>query len=208
MELKADKDNPAEQRLLEVFNEQASASLKARVADGKKTIRGALAYLTDYARKKYAKGGTAVMDSDEIIGQFFHYLEEDSLDFEGKAPCAKVAATPNLPASGTKPKPKKKKEDPHPQLSFVDALFSAGRPEPAPADPAPVPDGAHARKLPPKKDDCETTPDYWDCECGPGASGFAHVHHKSEDRCPACGARREDQPDSRVSEVRMMLEGI
>ena len=32
MELKADKDNPAEQRLLEVFNEQASASLKAHVA--------------------------------------------------------------------------------------------------------------------------------------------------------------------------------
>jgi len=206
MELTADKDNPAEQRLLEVFKEQASASLRARVSAGKKTIRGALAYLTDYARKKYAKsngGGAAVMDSDEIIGQFFHYLEEDSLDFEGRAPCAKVAATPNVSRpDAAKPK---KKERADRQLSFADALFA---PVPPPPGPAPAPDGAHARRLPPKKDECETDPDYWDCECESGASGFAHVHHKSEDGCPVCGARREDQPNSRASEVRAMMEGI
>lgn len=208
MELTADKDNPAEQRLLEVFKEQASASLRARVSAGKKTIRGALAYLTDYAQKKYAKsngGRAAVMDSDEIIGQFFHYLEEDSLDFEGKAPRAKVAATPNI----ARPAPAKPKKKEDPQMTFAELLFGKSvdfAPTPAaPAKDATPPD-AHARALPARME--ELAADYWDCECESGSSGFAHIHHKSEDRCQVCGARREDQPNSRASEVRAMMEGI
>ncbi len=41
-----------------------------------------------------------------------------------------------------------------------------------------------------------TTPLFWDCEC---RDNF--IHASLEDFCPRCGARRETQPDSRVTEV-------
>lgn len=40
---------------------------------------------------------------------------------------------------------------------------------------------------------------YWDCECE-----HNFIHQRDELFCPACGARREDQPDSRQNEI---LEG-
>jgi len=40
------------------------------------------------------------------------------------------------------------------------------------------------------------TADFWDCEC---ETGF--VHHRTEARCPRCGASREEQPNSRAWEV-------
>lgn len=42
----------------------------------------------------------------------------------------------------------------------------------------------------------ETTEEYWDCEC---ATNF--IHPKTVAECLRCGAQRDDQPDSRVSEV-------
>lgn len=38
--------------------------------------------------------------------------------------------------------------------------------------------------------------DYWDCECRK-----KYIHHNSLDRCSRCGAKRENCPDSRKSEV-------
>lgn len=43
------------------------------------------------------------------------------------------------------------------------------------------------------------TPDYWDCEC---EDHF--IHPKDCEKCLVCGAIRNEQPDSRVNEVRMM----
>lgn len=42
----------------------------------------------------------------------------------------------------------------------------------------------------------ETTEEFWDCEC---EENF--MHSKKIPDCLICGARQEDQPDSRVSEV-------
>jgi hypothetical protein len=44
------------------------------------------------------------------------------------------------------------------------------------------------------------TCEYWDCECAK-----EYIHPKSEDSCPECGALREDQPDSHVSDVMEMI---
>jgi hypothetical protein len=42
----------------------------------------------------------------------------------------------------------------------------------------------------------ETHPDYWDCECSDD-----YIHSKKEGYCILCGAIREDQPDSHISEL-------
>ncbi len=41
-----------------------------------------------------------------------------------------------------------------------------------------------------------TTSLFWDCECEEN-----YVHPVTEDKCPGCNARREDQLPSRISEV-------
>ena len=42
----------------------------------------------------------------------------------------------------------------------------------------------------------ETTPDYWDCECED-----QYIHPNSERICDRCSCVREDQPNSRISEL-------
>jgi len=44
--------------------------------------------------------------------------------------------------------------------------------------------------------DLNLTDKYWDCECETN-----YIHHYTKESCPVCGARREDQPPSRVNEV-------
>ncbi len=46
----------------------------------------------------------------------------------------------------------------------------------------------------------ETTEKYWDCECIQN-----YIHLKSKTECLICGARHDEQPDSRVNEVENML---
>ena len=41
-----------------------------------------------------------------------------------------------------------------------------------------------------------TTEYFWDCECVDD-----HIHPKVEEFCNKCGASREEQPDSRISEL-------
>ena len=48
--------------------------------------------------------------------------------------------------------------------------------------------------------DVETTPDYWDCECKEN-----YIHKKEFPSCGVCGAKRDEQPDSRTVEVNKML---
>jgi len=49
----------------------------------------------------------------------------------------------------------------------------------------------------------QTTRDYWDCQC----EGF-HLHSKNQDKCPDCGARREDSPDSHAVKVEEEIQGL
>jgi len=50
--------------------------------------------------------------------------------------------------------------------------------------------------MPKRIDDCDTTSEYWDCEC----EGL-YIHPYNHYTCVICNARRDDQPDSRVNEV-------
>ena len=43
----------------------------------------------------------------------------------------------------------------------------------------------------------KTTEKYWDCECK-----HLFIHPKKQKECKRCGVRQEDQPDSRVDEVK------
>lgn len=45
--------------------------------------------------------------------------------------------------------------------------------------------------------DCATTPKYWDCECLKD-----YIHPRSKPMCPVCCAYRDEQPDSRINEVK------
>lgn len=48
---------------------------------------------------------------------------------------------------------------------------------------------------------CATTPDYWDCNCDEN-----YIHKKTHTLfCDKCGAKEEDQPDSRINEVRKTI---
>lgn len=49
-------------------------------------------------------------------------------------------------------------------------------------------------------DDCMTTPAFWDCECEEN-----YIHPRNISRCGRCGAKRDDQPDARLDEVKEML---
>jgi|TARA_R110000765_G_scaffold392156_1_gene485279 hypothetical protein len=46
------------------------------------------------------------------------------------------------------------------------------------------------------KNDGETTPEFWDCECEKD-----YVHSKTEPICDVCGTLSTDQPDSRLYEI-------
>ena len=49
-----------------------------------------------------------------------------------------------------------------------------------------------------------TNPDYWDCECK-----VNFIHAKTDTlECRLCQSTHEDQPDSRVSEIRISDESI
>lgn len=45
------------------------------------------------------------------------------------------------------------------------------------------------------------TPDFWDCEC---QQHF--IHYKEINKCNQCGAERENQPDSNVSEILNLIQ--
>ena len=47
----------------------------------------------------------------------------------------------------------------------------------------------------------KTTDDYWDCECNED-----YIHPKSQETCLKCGCVSDEQPDSLVNEVNLMLK--
>ena len=110
--------------LLAYLRDNASESLAERIKAGKKTLRGAVAFVTKWARD-LAKGSNAAMiTSDDVFGQLMHYFEEDSLDAEGTAPAAKVEV----------PKPKRSKA----AQRRLDAMKAADKPKPAAAPKMPA----------------------------------------------------------------------
>lgn len=88
-------EDKTQEYLLSYLEANASDSLAERINAGKKTLCGAMSYLSDWARKELKpKGGVAGAPDEVVFGQLIHYFEEDSLDFEKKAPVATVKAAP------------------------------------------------------------------------------------------------------------------
>ena len=88
-------EDKTQEYLLAYLEANASESLAERINAGKKTLAGAMSYLTDWAKKTLKpKGGVAGAPEDVVFGQLIHYFEEDSLDFEKKVPVAEVKAAP------------------------------------------------------------------------------------------------------------------
>ena len=46
----------------------------------------------------------------------------------------------------------------------------------------------------------QLTPEYWDCECSEN-----YIHKKAKAKCVVCGSVPDEQPDSRVEEVKTFL---
>ena len=90
-------ETPTEERLLKYLEANASDSLVERINAGKKTMHGAWSYITDWAMKEFKptpQNPSAGTDDAEVFGRLIHYFEEDSLDFEKKAPVAEAKAAP------------------------------------------------------------------------------------------------------------------
>lgn len=49
---------------------------------------------------------------------------------------------------------------------------------------------------------CETTMEYWDCECDGPDVGFGYIHPKKCRKCPKCGSEPDDSADARINEVK------
>lgn len=54
----------------------------------------------------------------------------------------------------------------------------------------------------PSRDGVVLVEEYWDCECKDDGCSPKSIHRKADQkRCSACGARKNEQPDSRLNEV-------
>jgi len=78
--LKLKAANPTEKKVLDYITENASPTLIAKINDGIKTIKGALAYAKAEAHKQAEAGASFAMVEDSVVfGWIIHYFEEDSI---------------------------------------------------------------------------------------------------------------------------------
>lgn len=109
---KAKSENPAERKIREYFEANASEDLKARVAKSGKTAHGALEYAASRARKMAHSGNCVCVDDETVYGWCMHYFEdEDASSYEGKSTCEVAtgeSATP--PKNGGERKERKPAE--------------------------------------------------------------------------------------------------
>jgi len=88
--LKLEAKNPTEQRVLDYLRANASEILIEKINAGDKTIKGAMSYCKEEARKLGAEGGCVVVDDETVFGWVIHFFEEDELK-EPKKPEPRVA---------------------------------------------------------------------------------------------------------------------
>ena len=93
MELNLKTNTPAEQRILEYLQNNASETLAEKINNGtpfekdgnpllnKKTLSGFMKYACDEARKLAEKGAnSACIDDATVYGWAVHYFEEESIE--------------------------------------------------------------------------------------------------------------------------------
>lgn len=85
-------NNATERIILDYFEKNASASLKARVEQEKKTIAGALKYAS-YRAQKQKVGNCACVADEVVFGWIMHYFEDEpATKYENASSTAKVVA--------------------------------------------------------------------------------------------------------------------
>ncbi len=108
--LKLEAKNPTEQRVLDYLRVNASEMLSEKINAGEKTIKGAMSYCKDEARKLESEGGCVVVDDETVFGWVIHFFEEDDIE-EPKKPEPRAAgkavvvhkANPKVEAGAKKP---------------------------------------------------------------------------------------------------------
>ena len=115
-------NNQTQQRILDYLNANASEALTARINAGEKTLKGALAYAKEEARKIAPGAECIVVDDATVFGWIIHFFEEDHIK-------EKIAKTVTVAGqSAKKPKQKTKKQpavkpDPVAQLDLFSAVI-------------------------------------------------------------------------------------
>lgn len=134
MELDLKAKTATEKRVLQYLQDNASEMLALKINTGDKTIKGAMNYATDQARKISAGGSTCVCIEDEVVfGWIIHFFEEDSIAEERQVRGPKVPTGVKVKTKTQDDLPKKveKVEAPKPppkpdlQTSMFEALMGA-----------------------------------------------------------------------------------
>ena len=107
--LKLEAKNGTEQKVLDYLTANASATLTGKINDGKKTLKGALQYAKDEAKKLAKNEGYIMVEDDTVYGWIIHFFEDDSIE-EKKSRGTKKAGKQEPVA---KPKAKDKEEKVH-----------------------------------------------------------------------------------------------
>ena len=116
-------NNQTEQRILDYLNSNASEVLTAKINAREKTLKGALAYAKDEARKIAAGAECIAVDDATVFGWIIHFFEEYHIQEKKTAKTVTVAGQPEK-----KPEQKVKKQpavkpDPVAQLDLFSAVI-------------------------------------------------------------------------------------
>ncbi len=145
VELKLVAGNATEQRVLDYLLQNASQALAEKINAGKKTLKGAMSYCQDEARKINGCGNCVAVEDATVFGWVIHYFEEANPD-EEETP--EEAEKPVQEAGGEKVKGKAKKTARRPRVAK-----QPDAPDADPETPAEAPQPAQEAATPEKPAD-------------------------------------------------------
>lgn len=105
MKLKLEAKDATEKRVLEYLQANASEALAEKINAGSKTLKGALGYAKDEARKLAQGDGFVCVEDETVFGWIVHYFEESEIT--EKASKEKPAVVLPSGVKMSKPEPKK-----------------------------------------------------------------------------------------------------
>ena len=135
MKLNLETTNPAEERIKEYLEQNASEILAEKINEGvpvvkdgktlinKKTLSGFMKYASGEARKLAEKGATSACVEDSVVyGWAIHYFEEESIEEKLYNQDGTEYKTQVKPTTKTVAAPVVAKPQPKPQMSLFDLI--------------------------------------------------------------------------------------
>ncbi len=139
MKLNLETTNPAEERIKEYLEQNASEMLAEKINEGvsvvkdgktlinKKTLSGFMKYASGEARKLAEKGATSACVEDSVVyGWAIHYFEEESIEEKLYNQDGTEYKTQVKPTTKTVAAPVVAKSQPKPQMSLFDLIPKEG----------------------------------------------------------------------------------